>query len=294
MKKSALLIGNGLNRVSAETAWTDLLKEVQSALGIKASTGYTNYPLEFERIDQAALAQRDGTIASAKREIAKRVPTICDYSLLREYTDLPVDALLTTNYDYNLEKAIYKGYSRRTERSSTKETKHSIYRYTTVGDRRVWHIHGEAQCPHSICMGYEQYCSHLARLHTLLTQPKQGFSHRPYLDHVLLHNDDTNPPWPVLFFTHNIYIVGLQLSLMEIDLWWLLSYRKRLMLQKSSLSICNEIHFFFKETETTNEQCLLLESMGVTLHPVRLKDNNWRALYEDIARSIKELLKTGR
>lgn len=290
MHKNALLIGNGLNRVSTNAAWTDLLQNLQSTFKLECFSEYTNYPLEFERIDQAVIAQGHPNQMSAKRLIAQRLPPVSDNSLIRQFAQLPTDSILTTNYDYNIEMAINPQYNRRNQKASTKETKHSLNRFTVVNNRKIWHIHGEAYCPNSICMGYEQYCSHLSKLHTTLTQPKQNYSRRPYLDHVLLHNDDPNPPWPVLFFTHDIYIVGLQLSLMEIDLWWLLSYRKRMMLLKPKLHICNEIHYYYKEGEATDEQRSLLESMGVVLHPVPLIRNNWAKMYTAILNQLTNIL----
>ena len=82
----------------------------------------------------------------------------------------------------------------------------------------IFDISMEKNQPRSICIGYDQYCSYLSRLHECLTKPQVGFSGRPYLEYVLLHLDDPQSLWPVLFFTHDIYIVGLRLSLMEIDL----------------------------------------------------------------------------
>lgn len=290
MTKNVLLIGNGLNRVTMNSAWTDLIQELQNAFDLERFSGYTNYPLEFERIDQAVIASGNRSGMSAKKLIAQHLPVISDFSLIQQFTNLPMDVIMTTNYDYNIEMAIDATYNRRKQKASTTETKHSLNRYTVVNNRRIWHIHGEAFCPNSICMGYEQYCSHLSRLHTILTQPKQNYSKRPYLDHVLIHEDDPNPPWPVLFFTHNIYIVGLQLSLMEIDLWWLLSYRRRLMLLRPDLKINNEIHYYYREGEANDEQRSLLETMGVTLHPMPIVRSNWLKMYMSISNQLTTIL----
>lgn len=290
MNPAALLIGNGLNRVSTDVAWINLLKHLQEYYDIECSNEYTNFPLEYERIEQAAIQKGMLKENEVKTLLAKNLPVVTDFSLLKQYASLPVDAILTTNYDYNMELSLSCSYDRGKEKSSTRETKHSLFRYTQVADRKIWHIHGEAQCPNTICMGYEQYCSHLSKMHEVLTTPKKGFSNRPYLDHVLLHHDDPNPPWPVLFFTHDLHIIGLQLGLIEIDLWWLLSYRNRLRILRPELNISNKIHYYYESKGCDAEQISLMDSMGVELHAVTLVRNNWKRLYSDVLKFVKSNL----
>lgn len=292
MKASALLIGNGINRAENSCGWNELLNQLQKEYGVEAAGNYTNYPLEFERIDLAALTRRSAMQNDLKRKICASLPEPESLILHSAYADLPVDTFMTTNYDYNIEKAIDTNYCEKHRHSNTTERKHSLFRYTTVKDKRIWHLHGEAKCPNSICIGYEQYCSSLSRMHEFLTKPMDGVTKSPYLHYALSSGKEVKEAWPLLFFTHDVYIVGLTLSLMEIDLWWLLSYRKRCRLREPEGSIINKIHYFYPVGKCDDEQLSLLDSMDVELHPIPLIRGNWKRLYIQIKDNISFLINT--
>ncbi|MNY09062.1 hypothetical protein D3C86_1419540 [compost metagenome] len=50
--------------------------------------------------------------------------------------------------------------------------------------------------------------------------------------------------WIDLFFTKDIYILGLGLDYVESDLWWLITYRARNKFYKNRVSISNKISYF--------------------------------------------------
>lgn len=91
----------------------------------------------------------------------------------------------------------------------------------------------------------------------------------------------------IVFFTHDLHIVGLQLGLNEIDLWWLLSYRNRLRILRPELNILNKIHYYYESKGCNAEQISLMDSMGVELHAVTLVRNNWKRFYFDVLRLVK-------
>lgn len=291
MKLNALLIGNGLNRAIDNNAWNDLIRSMQEYYAVEYVSNQSNFPLEFERIYLSA--KSNGLLEKVndlKKEICRRLPAVDRFELHSQYTALPVEAILTTNYDYFLEKSIDISFYRKKCKSSTNEQKHSVFRYISCDSQKIWHIHGESHMPSSICLGYDQYCSYLSRMHEFLTKPLEGVCHEPYLRHVLSGREQVQESWPPLFFTHNIHIVGLLLSFMEIDLWWLLSYRMRFILENPKYGINNCIHYYYVEGRCDDEQLSLLDSMGVILHPKTIIRNNWTRLYTDILRDIAKNL----
>lgn len=291
MRQSALLLGNGLNRAIDNTAWEDLIRTVHEQYEITGDASYTNFPLAFEQIELTALSNGTAKENDLKKMVAKYLPELKDLSLHKQYLALPFQEIMTTNYDYNLEKAVLSNFDRKAYPRVTKETKHSLGRSVTVEGKRIWHIHGEARYPTTICMGYGHYCAHLARLMEKLGKERIAGADSPYLFHYLYHHGDPNPPWPVLLFTHDIYIVGLALTTVEIDLWWLLSWRKRLMHTHPKLAIANTIHYYFREGECDAERRALLVSMGVELHPFMLVDDNWKGMYAAILKSLGKQIK---
>lgn len=290
MPSGVLLLGNGINRASESKAWIDLLKELQKELEIEAVDQYINYPLEFERIDLALLSNRVEKQNNLKRIVSQRVSEPTDLSLHAKFMNLPLGDVLTTNYDYALEKSVVENFCRKNSISHTNEKKHSLFRYIDVGDKRIWHIHGEAHCPNSICIGYTQYCSYLSRIHDFVTKPCRNVCYLPYLHHVVTTNQEYKKAWPICFFTQDIYIVGLTLSFLEIELWWLLSYRKRCIEHEEKGAITNRIHYYYPDGKCDDEQLSLLDSMGVDIHPIALIRNNWKRFYERVYDEVERQL----
>lgn len=119
--------------------------------------------------------------------------------------------------------------------SDSSESRYSIHRYNTLkkGDdvKRIWYIHGNIDKHNSIIMGYDQYCGGLSKMddwvkgsYKIDNKPIKAIHSRfPNTAH-----KDTIKSWIDLFFTSNVHIIGYSMTFDEIDLWWLLDKRKRL------------------------------------------------------------------
>ena len=111
--KAALLIGNGLNRCYANAVpWNTLLESIAKNYGVTFNPN-NPFPLEFESIANQIFNQdirnAKTVYAELKSSIAQMVSnqTPSDGSLHELFAlDLPVDDILTTNYDYMLERAL--------------------------------------------------------------------------------------------------------------------------------------------------------------------------------------------
>lgn len=293
MRKSALFIGNGLNRAMDNKAWIDMIEEMRKKYDVEGTSKYTNLPLEFERIYLEA--RKNGKVENTynlKKDIVYFLPEVSDFTLHKKFMALPIEDILTTNYDYYLEKAMISEFQRKNYNSHTKEIKHSLFRRIEVNNKTIWHIHGEAHCPASICLGYDQYCTYLANVIDLLTHPKPDFCKKPYLRHFLETGEVYRETWLTKIFTHDCFILGLTMSFLETELWWILSYRMRFMLENPQYGLSNRIHYFYPvyEGACNDEQLLLLESMGVELHPIPNPIKNWTKMYENILTEIEKIM----
>lgn len=294
MSNYALFIGNGLNRASDNKAWIDMVDEIRLRYTSDASIPYSNLPLEFERIYLDA--KKQGTANKAydlKLSIIHYIPKVKELDLHIKFTSLPIENFITSNYDYYIEKSIDSTFNRSKLNSHTKELKHSLFRYINVDQKKVWHMHGEMHCPESICLGYDQYCTYLSKVISYLTQPYPGLCTQPLLRFFLSGGEVKQKAWPLLFFTHNIFILGITLSFIEIDLWWLLCYRMRFILENPQYNIANRLHYYYvaNNRELDDDRISLLESVGVKLHPIPLVRNNWKKLYFTILANIDEIIK---
>lgn len=270
-----------------------MLEEIRKKYGVEASGAYTNLPLEFERIYLEALSSNKakGTYA-LKQDIVGYIPDVTNLSLHRRFMLLPIDDIITTNYDYFVEQSLDPAFKRDRVTSHTNERKYSLFRYISVDQKKVWHMHGEAHCPDSICLGYDQYCTYLARMIQCLTQPPTGISRKPMLRYYIEGGRIPCETWATKFFTHDIFIFGLTMSLLEIDLWWLLTYRRRFILENPQYKISNQIHYFYAVSgnKIDDEQISLLDSAGVKLHPIPLVRNDWKKLYAAIFSKVESII----
>lgn len=280
--KTALLLGNGINRAIDNNGWCDLLRNLAQEYDcvLPENATVSNLPLEFERIYSAAAKRNEGILEEDIIErIREYIPRINDFTLWREFTALPVKHILTANYDYNIEMAIASpNFSAKSVRDRTKEIKYSLFRRIIVNDQRIWHIHGEANYRNSICLGYDFYCRYLAEIQKFVNNWEEN-----------THNSAES--WVSVFLRRNVHIAGLAMSFIEIDLWWLLSYWARM----RNKPWRGRIHYYYPEHSgnkncTFDEQLHLLESFGVELHPIHLHGHHWREYYRDVVNKIKMLL----
>jgi hypothetical protein len=314
--KSALLLGNGVNRLSKAMDLSGLMHFLATG-GMqktrKPGGELLSWPLEFERIyseknkNQNLKAVSKSDLKKKIREwLKKSLSSVNEWSLLSEFTSLPVKHILTTNYDYNLEKAVNPHFNRKKSPEKTKQKLYSLYRKimpdgqpSSEATKVVWHIHGEAEAPESICLGYEHYCGQLAAMRQLLTQPESkttpqyqvGLPKKTYLNQFLGNRDQEPDSWLTLFFTHHIYIVGLSLSFMEIDLWWLLTYRRQYQIENPQEPKNKIVYFCHSGHEPEAEISTLMSAMGLEIKAVGSKEEDRCAFYRRALKSVKNSLK---
>lgn len=295
-KSVTLLIGNGINKLCESSNFP--LEELLSALrnhsnsNIDLNNSFKPFPLSFEEI----VAYKDNTY-NGSQQILKRVIT----DIIKEKQPNPmhelvmksgVNNIITTNYDYNFEISICKDFLSNAK-PSTKESLHSIKRWHSVGRNypTVWHIHGEASgllsqsrsYSNSILIGYEQYGSYLYKVKDYVIRKcaidkKKELSTDLWNALQLSYQDSS---WIDLFFNSDVIIMGFGFDFSEIHLWWLLSYRHRIM--KNSINgdqpINNSIYFYYDtKCNGTSEDlkkraiCDVLSALGVTCNPFQTSD----------------------
>lgn len=228
----ALLVGNGINRLNnSEASWEHVLKAL--------STGHTTErKLEFIKHKPFALLYEEILLATVKaeskldempvkRKIAELVDSLKGNDFHRRIMACGVRHVLTTNYDYNLEKAALQQFPR----SNLKpESKYSVFRRRAVAEQFVWHLHGESKAPATITLGFDQYSGYLQKLRGYATAERSGEEGSPFKRRLLDFDerDDCVYSWLDVFLRDDIHIIGLGFDFTEIDLWWALTYKARL------------------------------------------------------------------
>lgn len=234
-----LFLGNGINLLADRDSWKKLLLEIcdneeikQTYLSDPSCHSYVNIPMSV----QAFLAGEGGstTLSQCLKDKCQKskyfigsVDSKIQRQCLEKLLSIDFDAILTTNYSYELE-CVCKG---KKEVSVSEVKKYST---ATVGNvepkfllrsfneipfrgntQRIFHIHGEARKYTSIVLGSYLYGRLLSKI-------------IPYADkrwnngHISEYDN-----WVDLFLQGDVYFLGFGLDFAESDIWWLIERKFR-------------------------------------------------------------------
>lgn len=268
--RDVLLIGNGVNNVDQKRDWLGLIKEVIRFAGGEGTITVDDkpFPLLYEEIVGHAHRTSGPAETAIKRFIADRVDVLTPNDVHKALVMLPCRHILTTNYDHALERTIDAGAKTKAweNQGVVSEALFSLFRVHEVGGKRVWPIHGSAGDPRTIALGYEHYSGYLQRMRNYCVTGtgnayKQEFA--PLLKR-LKNGPVGESSWVDLAFTHDMHIIGLTLDFIEMHLWWLLTFRAR-MLRKNRYGISNRIRYYIASAHKVKakNRLDLLKSLGV-------------------------------
>lgn len=284
--KNTVLFGNGLNRVlKSSVSWNGLLDTIKSK---PFDNGELPNTMVYERIFMEAnnLNMTNGSRELLiKNKIASAMKKQEGNRLYEDLINLGIDNYLTTNYDYAFEKS-----TNTIPKLLSTEAIYSLRRKRSfrIEDREfnLWSIHGEVDHPKSIMLGLDHYCGSVSKLDAYI---KGGYKytrsgHTTYVNSMekkLKDNTFCNIGWVDLFFSGNVHILGISLDYSEIDLWWILNKRARMM---DTHNINNKIYFYIDQIEPEKEELLKSFNVEVIIEPVR--KNDYIGMYKDIIKKI--------
>jgi hypothetical protein len=282
-----LLLGNGINNCFGCTSWCKMIEKI----------GGSEYDKYFEKIKnmpypmQVIVATNDGVdraIDLMSEELLHSQPSDAHKNLLDKYIDIPFDAVLTTNYTYEIEKTIdadfeckikcVSKYRKTTFEGNDAQKQFGLFKFMNEkykdSMRNIWHIHGEAARPSSMVLGHYYYGNLLSEIHSYV--PKCISRYRGCQQHKTAFRPLS---WIDYFLLGNVYIVGFGMNLSEMDIWWLINQKKR------NFSDCGKIYFYEPnlDGEGKFDIKMLAEAYGVEVHtkPV-MKDSDYLPYYAEL------------
>ncbi len=279
--KNILLFGNGINRCFGSLSWNDLLKQI-------ADDNYSFYhkshspTLEFDKL----MLINKYTNLSAINTLDR----INDgyQAVYKKYLDLLISDILTTNFDYAIERSLEPKfvYSKNTgNKVLAQETCCSTLRHILLEGKSIFHIHGELSKEKSICLGTLDYARNLNGIIAKITDKSDVTGELNLKDDVF---SGTLATWAQFFFTDNIYCVGIGLCDCDIDLWWLIIYRAKL-LANGDTRITNKIVYYYThEGEPNTDFVDLLKSLHIEVRNKTVYSGEWEKAYIDIADDIQK------
>ncbi|UPZ38599.1 SIR2 family protein [Sphingobacterium sp. PCS056] len=288
MTNTALLIGNDINNINKGTSWNDLLISIKNKYHVQTlENGRKPFPMLYEEIFLSAIQQQHMDEKELKTFIADAVSNIQQNELHELIRELSVENIMTTNYDFSL-----AGTHPKEKTSLVNETTYSVFRKYHSLNKTYWHIHGDCNNPFSINLGYEHYCGQLQKMRDYVVNgPNYSASTKIYKASLIRRlqagRQMVLQSWIDLFFTTDIHIFGLSLDFVEIDLWWLLTYRARNKFYKKNTFIKNQIYYYIpnKYVNDSSDKIQLLRANDVKVEII--DEENKSKYYQKIINSIK-------
>lgn len=286
-------------------SWEQLLAVVANRYGIAlGNNSYTPSPLVFEKIlnDKVGDNKHDERIKTLKKCIAQTIANggVKANEFHKKIMEMEAYAdILTTNYDYCLEESACPDFlkQRNNLAANKDEYAYSLKRCYSLPGKNIWHIHGELYntrkpagahyLEESILIGFEQYCLYLEKIIENVKAKRNmpaNHSTAEWIYKTLRQRIQDNgyklnesPYWIDRFFASDMDIIGYSFDFSETHLWWLLSYRVRLMDEKL---VDNSIRYFYPvidgnvDTDSKDSAIrILLNSLHVECVPVPCSDH---------------------
>ena len=301
-KDTVVFLGNGLNLAEGIAPyWSELLSGMvddKQASYINQLPNTLGYELAEMHIYQNGVYKTSKEIKkSIVKRIREKIPhgkknKMYDWrrTLHYECMSLPINTYMTTNYDYALEYSLCNEFK---AGYNTRERLYSFRRWQGVADKKVYHIHGEVDHLDSICLGFEHYAGSLEKMRGELvrTIPREQGESSFYLNEVLEGREIPEDKWFYHFFTSDIYFVGFGFDTSEMDIWWLLSYRKHAILE-GKIKCANQLYYFDTESASTRrseQYCAKIELLkSYDVNVVQCEGRTYKTRYKDALEKIRD------
>ena len=276
---NVLVLGNGLTR-STGIPWINLIEKIK-----RAGTDITPYKMfnsdgSFKRfsIPNTILTAATSVTDDKKRrdlytDIFSGIPYSSNAALGR-LLSLPFDAILTTNYSYELEAEILPAYPSLSTRKMldyvgvTKSKPDSVFllhTYNQLGGKPdIWHVHGELRRPSSIVLTHDEYAKNVQ----IISQYYSGRRKEYYKKAGALKFHS----WVDYFLLGNVFVLGLGMDYSEFDLWWLLNRRQQEKAKKGKI-VFYEGERDGEDSRETETKHYALRDTGVSVKTFGMKTN---------------------
>ncbi len=259
-KERVLFAGNGFNSLDRNyVSWTDLIKLLFKKFGvydtyIRLFVDKVSPYMQYEILAQAILEKNGRFDSEDDEKIRLEIATLTSKSLecssVHSAAVNTYDQIITLNYDSCFESAMIP----------------------ECRTKKVWHAHGqvlEDGSVDSLCMWFQKYIQNVGEVKQSLDLALGEMLENLQKNHV--YSGEINS-WIQLFFTSDVDIIGTDLSYSELDVWWVLTCRARLIREGKLKKGFNHIRFFMlkpykkeKMSEEKVSKVALLKSLDIEI-----------------------------
>lgn len=233
--ETTIFFGNGINLLGKGESWDSILMQLSEGK-ILPPIGSNTLKYEYVVLNKEKYLTRpfgsdigvtftvggvlelesvDVEYDIIKKRLADRLSRlkVSDFPFYKKLADLEADNYITTNYEsFIKDTLIEKGYNPQEPLNPCiKERPHYVLSNGSH-NIRLWNIHGNIEWHKSMMLGLYEYCDYIRGFNKLF---KEEYS------------------WLNAMLTSNVFILGFGLGYEEIDLWYFLVSRKRLIRDKA-------------------------------------------------------------
>lgn len=296
VKERVLFAGNGFNSMDRNyVTWTELIRLLFKKFGvydtyIRLFVDKVSPYMQYELLAQAILEKNGKFDEEDDEKIRLEIANLTSKSLeCNNVHNLAVktfDQIVTLNYDSCFESAALVGGKKYPISTSKKifQLKVDLTKEKLIDGCKtkfVWHPHGavsEKGQVGSLCMWFQTYIQNVSDIKQTLypsrTNSKESKMIYKMVDEICengFYSGKINS-WFQLFFTSDVDIIGTELSYSELDVWWVLTCRSRLIREGKLKKGFNRIRYFLlkpyageKMSEEKVSKIALLKSMDIEI-----------------------------
>ena len=280
---NVLMLGNGILRLNGGGDWSALLKDIQDPPLKNVNLSGVPYAMQPE-----CLCGTD--VENVQRKTALSIKSGKAHPILEELLRQPFDAILTTNYTYEIEESLTgNAWSDDKERrkaflalDGNAKVRHntSICNLVKSYDGReipVFHIHGEMFRKHSLVLSYYSYANSVFRLIDLNKKRANIYAES--------QNEGKQIKclsWLDYFLLGKVFAVGFGFDPSEFDIWWAIERKDR---EKANHG--NLMAYIIAQPGSHSPQDVLLPALSASVVHIS-QENGYAAAYESILEDIRK------
>ena len=310
-RPKVLILGNGISKSDGNRNWAQLINDL-SQDGMK---GVLLPDVTPYSIRATVVTDTDDTKRHSKyqKELSEKKHKYVDNEIMKKLMRIPFDAVLTTNYTYEIEYVFDSRYpsmsdnlkrnkyatnlrSQRNKASAEKGNKDTRYLISTFNRiendnypvQDIWHIHGEQRRKTSMILTHNEYIKLISKIVEYFDGIKNKYEkNATELEFI---------SWLDYFVLGELYIVGQGFDFSEFDLWWLLGRRLR---ENANAGNLPDIHFYSPEfDENEKNVSKVMEYFKTEFNVAKEKkgstekyngnDENYKKFYREVVEDIKK------
>ena len=280
-----LFLGNGILRLGSNgTGWDDLLCALSPDGAVKRDVRNIPNAMQPEAIRGTDVEEVQQLTAAC---LASQEP----HDVLKKLVFLDFDAILTTNYTYEIERALMDGKWNDNRRKRCHTTlcgsPHVLYntcKCNLVKDVNgriipVFHVHGELARKRSLVLSYYSYADAVYHLIEMNKRRKNDYEEHQQSGSLL-----TVQGWLDYFLMGEVYAVGFGFDLSEFDIWWAAERKSREHADKGAL------HAYMISNTHKRAKSSMLQAMRIDERFFRARDGQYEKAYLSALEEIKKRL----